>query len=166
MQSTIHPAEVLMLAPDAAAATMRSLDDANRYVLISGMMRLALDPKNSIHADVAPVLSAVFSELGAARLKLYAFSFVLHAVNSPPRSKPLQLRLARVREALTPKLLWDVFRMPMGEAGLGIKPTELTGEDRVDVAAQRAGTLNVDVRYEPLVKAARESGTLIVEEIV
>lgn len=164
----ISPSEVLKLPKDAAAQIMRGLDETNRYVLITGMVRLVLHDEAYAAPRSLESLSSVFTELGPARLKLHAHGIMLNALNAQLPSKACACRsLDAVHAVLTPLLLDQVFGVPAGLAGAGVRPQlGLTNEDRIDLVAMRAGTLNVEARYEPLVAAARAAGTLIIEDSV
>lgn len=155
----IVPAEVLGLEPEAAAALVSGLDEANRFVLVRELVGLAravwLPPAR------ARTLGAVFGALGRVRLKVHAWSLLtLDRAPHDPHVKAVHAHIAPTIVA--------VFGVPFGDAGIGVRPTMgTTQEDRDDIQAMRDGVASGWASmYAGMAAKAREAGTLFVEESV
>ena len=153
----IVPADVLVMQPADAAALTRTLGEVDRYVLVRELIKLAR--QHSLSEPQAEIFSAVFSELGHARLKLVAWSQLTSSGGETLSPSSIVLR------RIVPMIVTGVFGITVGEAGVGMKPTFASDEDRADMEAINGPARNdqlVDhrIRYEALATAAQEAGTL------
>lgn len=158
----IRPADVLAMRAGGAAALTRTLGEVDRYVLVRELIKLAR--QHSLSEPQAEVFAAVFSELGPARLKLVAWSQLTSSGGETLSPSSIVLRRIVLRR-IVPMIVTGVFGITVGEAGVGMKPSYKSDEDRADMETMNRPTRNdqlVDhrVRYEALATAAQEAGTL------